>query len=270
MKVRESDVLVALGKKHDGRDAFFTHIKNGPTQVVHKGELAIIDAVAIAKSWAHPIIRGYEVKVDQGDFLRDIKWHKYFDMCHEFSFVCPSGLIQADEVPEQAGLIYYNHDKKSLQTKKKAVYRQIVIPTDMLWYIIISQLKSDRYPFFSSQREYLEAWVADKTDRQSLGWGVREKIMRISEQIPTLERQLDRVKSSHEYDREEIKKANAILKPYGVQLGSWGWEEKLQRILHGGGSPDLGKVVELAKNLEMNLTEIHERTKQSTVLERSV
>jgi len=259
-KVREADILKALSKKHDQNDAFFTHVKNGRTQAAQTGELAIIDAVAIAKSWARPVIRGYEVKVERSDFLRDIKWHKYFDMCHEFSFVCPVGMIQPEELPAEAGLIYYNPEKQSLYTKKKSVYRSIEMPVDMLWYIIISQAKSDRHPFYSSTREYLQAWVEDKEDRQKLGGWVSEKLQRIAEKIPTLERSLEREKATHETTRDIVDKANKVLRPYGIQLSTWGsWSEELSKLLQAGGAPNLQKALQLAKSLERELSEMQER-----------
>ncbi|MCL6443133.1 MAG: hypothetical protein K6T83_06715 [Alicyclobacillus sp.] len=103
MKVTESIVLHALAKRHAEKDVWFTHVKNGPTHYANPGELAILDGVAIAKSWAHPTIRGYEVKVDRGDFLRDNKWPKYLEMCHELSFVCPPGVIEPEEVADGVG-----------------------------------------------------------------------------------------------------------------------------------------------------------------------
>lgn len=268
-KVKEHEVLSALAKRHAQKDAFFTHVKNGRTQMADKGELAIMDAVAIAKSWAHPIIRGYEVKVERSDFLRDTKWHKYFDMCHEFSFVCPTGIIQPEEVPEQAGLIYYNPDKQSLTTKKKSVYRGISMPVDMLWYIAISQLDSDRHPFFSSNREYFEAWVEDKTERQALGGRrVSDKLRRISEKVQTIERELEREKNSNETARETVVRANAILKPYGVQLSDYSYMHDLERVLSAGGAPNLQHVNQLAQALAKELSEMHERTRQKSESEQ--
>lgn len=252
MKIREDEVLRALAKRHEGKDAFFTHVKNGPTHAAVKGELAIIDAIAFSRSWTHPLIRGYEVKVDRSDFLRDTKWHKYFDMCHEFSFVCPDGLIRPEEIPDQAGLIYYNPGKKSLRTKKKAVYRPIELPVNMLWYIIIAQLDSERHPFFSNRREALEAWVEDKEDRQTLGAWVSEKLHRFMYQYEQMKIEVERLKEF----RELISKANAILEPYGVFIASWGnWEHDLQRVLQSG-VPNLRRVLNLARQLENELSKL--------------
>lgn len=252
MKVREDHILKVLAAKHKEKDSFFTHVKNGPSQTVRGGELAIIDAVAIAKSWTRPVIRGYEVKVERSDFLRDTKFHKYFDMCHEFSFVCPTKLIDKSEVPEQAGLIYYNPEKQSLYTAKKAVYREIPMPVDMLWYIIISQAKSDRHPFFSSQRDMLEAWVSDKEDRVKLGYEVSAKLRMQLEGVPNLQRDLKWQKEHAEERQGVIDSINEVLKPYGVRIyNRWdhGGIRQLRDLLQRGGTVDLNSVTQQAERL---------------------
>lgn len=69
-------------------------------------------------------IRGFEFKVSRSDFLSDIKlkpetiaynwnldryvakWTKYLTYVNIFYWVCPSGLIQPNEIKEPAGLIW--------------------------------------------------------------------------------------------------------------------------------------------------------------------
>jgi len=54
-------------------------------------------------------LRGFEFKVSRADFLTEIrteKWKKYLSFCHTFSFVCPKGLINKNEVPKNAGLLW--------------------------------------------------------------------------------------------------------------------------------------------------------------------
>lgn len=60
--------------------------------------------------------------------------------------------------------------------------------------------------------------------------------------------------------RQLIDEANAILKPYGVTIGSPGhWERDLAQVLQTGGAPNLETVVKLAKQLEQELSKMHDR-----------
>jgi len=222
----------ALSIKHKG-DFFLTEVKNGPTWT--SSNLLILDAVAIKKSWTKPCITGYEVKVDRGDFRGDEKWQYYLDYCHKFSFVCPKGLIQPDELPEEVGLIWYNPEKKSLYTKRKAAYRTIEISTEMLYYILMSRIENDRHPFFSRKREMLEMWVEDKIARQELAWRIRckylEEIENINKEKQKLERECEKLKNkARRFDQIET-----ILNEHGIECGRWdNWEQKLRYQLQNG------------------------------------
>lgn len=51
-------------------------------------------------------IRGYEIKVNRSDFLRDEKWQFYSQFLSSLSIVCPEGLIEKKEIPDPFGLMY--------------------------------------------------------------------------------------------------------------------------------------------------------------------
>ncbi len=209
--MRTDLILRQISKRHVGKtyardDVFLTEVKNGKTW--DNRELLRMDAIAIRKSWVNPCVTGYEVKVSRNDFLRDDKWPGYLNYCNEFYFACPVDLIQPEELPPEVGLIYYNPEKDNIRTIRKAVYRQVEIPVDMLWYLIMTRVKSDnRHPFFSSQREMLEAWVEDKVIKKQLGLNVANKtftqIYELKEQVKRLESQIKR----YEHD---IKTLSAI------------------------------------------------------------
>jgi hypothetical protein len=105
--------------------AFYSEVKNGPSWGQKGSKLYIMDAVSIKKSWSRPCIEGYEIKVSRSDFLRDKKWHNYQAYCNKFSFVCPPGVIELDELPGDVGLIYYSPEHDTLFTKRRAMYRKI-------------------------------------------------------------------------------------------------------------------------------------------------
>ncbi len=162
----------ALAKRH-AKDSFFTEVKNGPTHWA--SDLLIMDAVAIKKSWASPRIIGYEIKSSRSDFLADEKWRGYLPYCNEFLFVCPRGIIDPSELPEEIGLIYYNWEKKSLWTSRRGTYKDIDQPVDMYRYLLM-RWDNQKYPFFNSRKEYYEAYVQDKADKTRLGGKVKSKM----------------------------------------------------------------------------------------------
>lgn len=228
-------ILKALRKKHLSKqrpDVFFAGVKNGPTHTAK--HLLILDALAIAKSWTRPCFTGYEVKVSRSDFTSDEKWIHYLQYCHLFYFVCPTGLIEPAELPEEVGLMYYNSEKEALSTKKKALIRPVDIDWQMLYYLIIARSEDDRHPFFSSQREFLEAWVQDKEERARLGWRVRSKV---ANRLDELEKENEELKRRLEYQdrhKEELKKLKDLLKEHGVDLREWRGEEHLKQALSKG------------------------------------
>lgn len=82
------------------------------------------DVLSISKS---NYIYEYEIKISRGDFKKDFTKKKHEHIINEkftrtkkgetqyntanyFSYVVPFGLISEEEVPEYAGLIYFNED----------------------------------------------------------------------------------------------------------------------------------------------------------------
>jgi hypothetical protein len=228
MKVAAHEIKHALSLKHR-EDFFLTEVKNGSTWF--NDELAIIDALAIKKSWTKPCITGYEIKVSRQDFLNDDKWPVYKNYCHRFYFACPTGLIQPDEIPDDVGLVWYNPDKKSLFTKKKSKFREIEMPTDMFYYIILSRLENEKHPFFSSQREYFEQYVNDKISKRELGWKVSSKMVN---ELRELEKQIARLemeKSKFEEDQKLLNAVLEIMKKHGLRANKWNLERELDQAL---------------------------------------
>ncbi len=236
VKVRAGMILRALQAKHTEKnvpDAFFAGVKNGPTHAARSGELLILDAVAIKKSWANPLITGYEVKVIRGDFVRDEKWHAYLQYCHQFYFVSPPGVVEPQDLPDGVGLIHYNPEKMTLRTKKKAVYKSIEIPRDMLYYLIISKVDSDKYPFFSSKREYFEEYIRNKKECKRLGWRVSTKMAKDIQELAEGNEELQRKLERTDCYKEELDKIKAVCRDAGIHTYN-DWDKELKRALSNG------------------------------------
>lgn len=231
--VRSDMIKRALAKRHE-RDAFFTEVNTG-SAYADRGSIGRFDAVAIEKSYVRSRIIGYEIKVTRSDFRGDTKWDRYLPLCNQFSFACPAGLIQPQELPAEVGLVYYNRDTQTLYTRRKAAFRPIEVPVPVLMSIIVNRVDNDkRHPFFSSAREACEAYVADKDERRNLGYHVRTRLAQDVEQLRSraaeLESQLERSKS----DVQAADLYRQALRDLGIQ----GWRddqriEELRRLVAG-------------------------------------
>lgn len=208
-KVTAFEIKKALGKKHNNKEFFITECKNGPTGT----GLLQFDAVAIYKSWVRPQIRGYEVKVSRSDFLRDAKYSQYLPYFHEFYFVTPTGMVQRQEIEESIGLMWYNPKTGRLTTKKKAIRRDIEVSANMLLYIIMNRLDSDRLPYTSDKAEYWQDWLDNKKSNRELAYHVKSKLL---EQNQELRRENDRYRHFKE-DREELGEIDKIMEKHGIR-----------------------------------------------------
>jgi len=247
-KVTSRDIKIALAKRHMGRDLFFEECKNGPTGT---GTL-IFDALAIAKSWAHPNIIGYEVKVSRGDFHRDNKYSQYRKYVNEFYFVVPTGLIERAEVEDNIGLIYYNPKTMQLTTKRKAIYDSTIQPdTEMLMYILMNRGYGDHIPFYSTTKEYFQAWLDNKRDNRELSYAVKSKLVN---QLRVLEEENRRYSRAKEEDKQ-FSRIIEVLRKHDIH--TWGnYEEQLDKALSNGRPPKLDIAISQMQNALSNLLEM--------------
>lgn len=222
-KVTSTEIKIALAKSHEDKSFFATEVKTGPTY--DNNHLYKFDGLAIAKSWAHPCVTGYEIKVSRGDFLQDAKYCCYLPYCNEMYFVVPKGLIDKTEIPSEFGLIYYNPDTKTLLMKKKAIYRNVEIPSEMLLYIFMNKLEPERYPFHSDKADFFRDWLENKESNRQIGYHVRNRMGKLideyEERLACLEKREDAVNQLNEID-------NYLHDIHGKYL--WGKESRVQAI----------------------------------------
>lgn len=252
MKVKAYEVKEALSKIHTN-DFFITECKNGGTFTPNKEGLYIFDSVAIKKSWTKPKITIYEVKVDRGDFLRDIKYHCYLPYCHELYLVAPKDLIKKEEIPIEIGLKYYYPESGAIKTVKNAIYRNIEVNANMLMYVIMNKLDSDRTPFYSCRKEYAEAYINDKADKRNIGYTLGTKL---AKQIAEMENEIYSLRHSQE-KMEILKKLIAVMKKHSIG----GWYEKylpdaLDNYLSKGYPPEIDDIQRNINNIQATLADI--------------
>lgn len=238
MKIRADHIAHALQNKH-AEDAFYTQVKNGPTHT--STNLLIIDAVALSKSWAKPCITGYEIKVNRSDFTRDEKWVYYRQYCHRMYLACPTGMIAPEELPDDTGLIWYNPEKKSLYTKKKALFRDVELPVEMLYYLVICRHDSERHPYFSDRRQALEAWVDEKINTRTLSQEVStclvQRLKNAERKISEMELEMKGLQA----DSDRYQKISGIMREFGINV--WNPVESLRKTLESKLPPEAVRLI---------------------------
>jgi hypothetical protein len=156
-----------LLKIRHARDLFVPECKDGPTQA---GPHRRMDAWVMAKSWAHPCVTAYEVKVTRGDFLSDEKWEHYLPLCNCFYFVCPPGVIDPGELPDGVGLLCAARTGTRLYTRRKAAKRDVAIPEDVWRYILMCRVRIvDDTGMRRTKLEEWTEWLNQKREAQHIG-----------------------------------------------------------------------------------------------------
>lgn len=134
--MKSEKVIELLAARHT-EDIFVPECRIGGAT----GRGTIMDAWAMPKSWAHPAVCGYEIKVSRNDFVRDTKWRNYLECCNLFYFVAPPGIISVSELPPEAGLLETSVAGARLFVKKKAPHRAIDIPENVFRYVIMNRCR---------------------------------------------------------------------------------------------------------------------------------
>lgn len=220
-------LLALLAAKHS-QDVFVPECKTGGSMQEH----GRFDAFAMAKSWAHPMATGYEIKVSRQDFLRDVKWRQYLPACNRFFFVAPSGVIDPSEVPEGAGLLLTSQGGTKLFTKRQAPYKAAdpVALAAVLQYVLfwrVPAVAAERYPVSTREMSlaYWEAWMADRKFTKDLGWKVG-KALREAHQRDVVD-----VQARQQHLENEVRRLAHVdgwLKALDIGPGTWRIEDRLR------------------------------------------
>jgi hypothetical protein len=197
-----------LSSKHT-KDFYATEVKTGASW---GNDYLQFDAYAIKKSWVNLKYTGYEIKVARGDFLQDKKWRGYLPFCNEFYWVCPKGLIKEDEVEEDCGLIYIYPDSWVTRIVKKAKYREIEPPVDILLYLIMWRIEQPKFPYFDNKIDFFHYWLERKEFSSELGRNVsksfREKLYKIQD--------VEKENSNLKQKLEDFEKIKQICNTHGI------------------------------------------------------
>ena len=240
-QIKAKDIEKLLHNKH-GEDIFIPQCKTGPSYGANDGTL---DAWVMPKSWANMNCVGYEIKVNRGDFLRDDKWKRYLPYCNSFYFVCPTNLIQADELPPEVGLMWTSQTGKRLYTKKKAPFRTLEIPSEIFCYILMWRIKGLKgEESQEDKKDTLRDFVRHKKWNNAWGHAFGKRLSTV------IENEISKVKNENESLLRRIESAEKVEKmleecgmnsPYFYTHGSYG-KDLLQRDIEEIQRPFKGKL----------------------------
>ena len=247
--ITAADIVDLLAHKH-GDEVFIRECKDGPSQHCNHSRL---DAWAMKRSWSSPCYFGYEVKVSRSDFVNDTKWPTYLPLCNTLTFVCPTGLIAVDEVPEQCGLIYVSKTGSRLFTKKKAPYREVEPPLPLLLYALMraqdysgtgAEVKS-RAETAEYRRRKWRAWLRQKIEDRELGYDVSRGIRKtVDAKIRKVERESERVGAVN----EGLQEVQQILDELGIKPTDWDKRKRVPAALTGDVPDQLRRELERGKD----------------------
>ena len=211
VKIAAPQLMNLLLTRHH-EDLCVPECKTGPSW---QGKVLRMDLWTMKRSWSNPRITGYEVKVARSDFLRDEKWRGYLPYCNVFYFVAPPKIIAPEELPEGVGLIVSSVNATRLYTKKKALFRAVQIPEEILIYILMSRTKIKSgwadHAEDGSQRAYWQRWLQQKAEDRELGYNVSKTLAKtVADKVDAAQAENERVQhniQAMQETREELEAA---------------------------------------------------------------
>lgn len=213
-----ADQIVNLLAEKHAKDVFVSECKDGSSYGGH----IRMDAWAMDRSWAHPCMHGYEVKISRSDFLKDNKWPGYLPLCNRFSFVAPRGVIQPAELSAGVGLMELASTGTSLRTIRKSAYREIEPPAELLKYILMCRAKicAPRFDRIDDEdpAEFWRQWLERKENLMDVGYRVSKRLQKIiAEQIRKVKCENDRLQA----ENKSYAEIAALLKELNLEPGGW-------------------------------------------------
>lgn len=256
-QVMQARMVVELLKSKHEKDVFVPECKDGPTW---SGGHFRLDGWAMARSWSHPCVTGYEIKVSRADFNQDKKWSAYLGLCNQFYFVTPHGLVQPEEVPSPAGLIWVSSTGNRLFTKKKADYREVIIPEEVYRYILMSRSKIVDGGFFHNgpvtreqRMDHVRKILSEKSERQELAHFVKRSIREAVDKVAMENKRLAS-------ENEKLTGIKAMLERLGLNAFNWDTERRLNNEVkmrtHGIADGLLSELAQMSRFVENSKRDI--------------
>jgi len=224
-----ADIIKQLLSIKHGKDVYVEECKNGASG----HGMRMMDAWAMKRSWTHPCYYGYEIKISRSDFLSDNKWPEYLELCNEFYFVAPAGVIRSEELSGDVGLLVVAKTGTKLFKRKVAPHRIIKPPEELLMYILMCRTRIVKSSYSWAEREttrqYWERWLNDKKEKLGLGTQCSEKLKESFEaQVYEVQKQIKIMQGKVDSCEDILK----MCKEMGVDPSNWDAKRQIEsRIL---------------------------------------
>lgn len=206
-----------------------------------------MDAWAMKKSWANPMVIAYEIKSSRQDFMSDHKMQDYLPYCNEAYVVCPQSACTKDEVPEGFGLIYLSKNGDMLRTVKKSPYSECVLPEKFMRGLLFSKADDYANGLGWAGKEIarrvgltvdFENYVEDRKKLQGLGYGIAVK-------LKERERQITRIEEMRDDISKQYRTFNKVFKLI-QQKYRWGFESNLRDMVNNEDAQGILDLLETA------------------------
>lgn len=206
-----------------------------------------MDAWAMKKSWASPMVVAYEIKSSRQDFMSDHKMQDYLPYCNEAYVVCSQSACTKDEIPEGFGLIYLSKNGEMLRTIKKAPYRECVLPEKFMRGLLFSKADDYANGLGWAGKEIarrvgltvdFDGYIEDRKKLKDLGYSIAKK-------LKSREREISRIEEMRE---DIIKQYKTFDEVFNLVQQKYGWcsGSKLRDMVNNQDSQAVLAVFEVA------------------------
>jgi len=205
------------------KNSFYLDVPLGSVSLAPYGEgVPRADLVEVKPSYTRFCVSIYEIKVSRADFLSDIrtgKWRSYLPRCHRFYFAMPAGMVNINEIPEEAGWIV--RGDRGWKMMKAAPVRETEIPKEMLLSLLFTKQKNRH----AKQHRDLIG------DRYDYSWGRKGLYKALGKEIGDALRNRDLYeKKRQEYDSTIRAIKEAIKEGLGEEDSWWGPVSRLTEL----------------------------------------
>lgn len=255
MKFTSDMVMAALKAKHS-EDVFVPECKDGPSN----GSFSRMDAWVMPRSWAHPDITCYEVKVSRQDFVGDIKWRNYLPCCNYLYFATAPGIVKDGELPAEVGHLELSKTGNRLFLRKKAARREANVDqvNQVMRYILMwrAHVGRDKEVSGSLGASRWENVLAEKAEKRRYGHMLGKRIGRIyQDDVSRVESENAKLRRQHE-NYESIRRCIQKVGLDPEMCSEWHFNSKLRELLNGGHrdvTADVQKAIYALTNLKSEL-----------------
>lgn len=226
--ISSKHIMTLLESRHS-KDVIITECKNGETWGAR--DLLKLDAWVLCRSYSPLRTIGYEIKTSRQDFERDKKWEKYLDLCHEFYFVCPAGLIRTHDLPKRVGIVWASKDRLFTKRHAERVEPSLENLNNLLIYVVMarSQIVANMFDRDAetppNMLEQKRRWVEEANAKKELALFIKGHIRQAYDHIIGLDLTFKQREDHIERFREALESLGIIWNP---EDNSWSENSKVE------------------------------------------